>query len=130
MYGSVRSAAASEGAVASKHHHEVDVSALAGSAVRYSEESEGVLSPRGRHLYVNDDESGSHIFTVCNEAASRSSLSLRHVLVFVVTLGMALFLVAVSLNKSETIGCTGLDCVFSSSGITKSINTTSSVSPN
>ena len=79
---------------------------------------------RQQHLFVDEEEHVSPIFLVCNGA-----LPWRSIVAVLSLIGMGLFFVAVSINKATTVGCTGLDCVFSSSGITKSINTTSSTSP-
>jgi hypothetical protein len=85
---------------------------------------ESLREPGRQHLFVDEEEHVSPIFLVCNGA-----LPWRSIVAFLSLIGMGLFFVAVSINKATTVGCKGLDCVFSSSGSTKSINTTSSTTP-
>lgn len=77
-----------------------------------------------RHLYVNEDEKASHIFSVCSETLTRRDCFTReHIVLVLLVLLMSLFVVAVAYQQTETFSnCEGLDCIFSS--ISKTLNTT------
>ena len=123
MYGSVGDQT-DAGAVA-----DVDVAHVEGNSTVLGRNSEAERRVGRRHLYINEDEKASHIFTVCSETLSRRDCFTReHIVLVLLVLLMSLFVVAVAYQQTETgegfSECEGLDCIFSSTGISKTLNTT------
>jgi hypothetical protein len=123
MYGSVGDQTGA-GAVA-----DVDVAHVEGNSTVLGPNPE-VVERRvvRRHLYVNEDEKAPHIFSVCSETLTRRDCFTReHIVLVLLVLLMSLFVVAVAYQQTETSGFSkfeGLDCIFSSTGISKTLNTT------
>ena len=107
---------------------DVDVAHVEGNSTVLGHNSEAERRVGRRHLYVNEDEKASHIFSVCSETLTRRDCFTReHIVLVLLVLLMSLFVVAVAYQQTETSGfskCEGLDCIFSSTGISKTLNTT------
>lgn len=88
--------------------------------------------PGTRILYVNDqtESSSASSFVVCSETYQRRTFSPSHVMSVLAILLMATFVLAVAMTKSSGVGCSGLDCLFESTGIVaQTINTSNGTTP-
>ena len=90
-------------------------------------------APAGtRIMYVNEqtESSSASSFVVCSETFQRRTFSPSHIVSVLAILLMATFVLAVAMTKSSSVGCSGLDCLFESTGIvTQSINTANATNP-
>lgn len=104
---------------------DVDVESLAARGASYQ-----AAPPGTRILYVNEQTESSSSFVVCSETFQRRTFNLSHVMSMMVILLMACFVLAVAYTRSSTVGCSGLDCLFESTGIVaQSINTVNTTTP-